>query len=284
MHGGYNKRGIFMIVFKQGDVKIDGVKIHYYRHQGGKQTILLLHGATDNGLCWARTAQELAQKYDVIMPDAQGHGLSDRLQPGYSFDSQTSQVAGLVKELGLKKPIIMGHSMGAGTTSNVAVEYPEIPKAIILEDPAWGMFPPTPENIEANKQRHKEIQEYQLGVAKLSIPEIIDQCHKDNPTWQEYDVIPWAESRKQFDPALLKNMIANSRPYEELVARIQCPTLLIIAENGIVTKAVAENAARLWKAKAPFKWVYIKGAGHSIRREQYDAYKQALDEFLIEIK
>jgi pimeloyl-ACP methyl ester carboxylesterase len=272
-----------MVDFKQGDVKIDGVKIHYYRNTGGKQAILLLHGATDNGLCWARTAQELAGHYDVIMPDAQGHGLSDRLQSGFSFDSQTNQAAGLVKELGLKKPIIMGHSMGAGTTSNVAVEYPEIPKAIILEDPAWGMFPPTPENLEANKKNHKDIQKYQLGVAKLPMKEIIAQCHKDNPTWEECDVIPWAESRKQFDPALLKNMIANSRPYEEIVTKIKCPTLLIIAENGIVTKKVAENAAKLWKAKTPFKWVYIKGAGHSIRREQYAAYKKALDEFLAEI-
>jgi pimeloyl-ACP methyl ester carboxylesterase len=272
-----------MVNFKQGDITIDGIKIHYYRHTGGKQAIVMLHGATDNGLCWARTAQELAERYDVIMPDAQGHGLSARLQPGYSFASQTSQAAGLIKELGIKKPIIMGHSMGAGTTSNVAMEYPTLPKAIILEDPAWGMFPPTAANIEENKKRHKEIQAYQSGVAKLPMAKIIAQCRKDNPTWTEDDVIPWAESRKQFDPALLENMIANMRPYEEIVTKVQCPTLLIIAENGIVSKEIAEKAAKLWKSSAPFKWVYIKGAGHSIRREQYKAYKKAVDAFLGEI-
>ena len=35
----------------------------------------------------------------------------------------------------------MGHSMGAGTTCNIAMEYPGLPGAIILEDPAWGLFP-----------------------------------------------------------------------------------------------------------------------------------------------
>jgi N-formylmaleamate deformylase len=272
-----------MVNFKQGDVKINGINIHYYRHTGGKQTILMLHGATDNGLCWARTAQKLAEHYDVIMADAQGHGLSDRLQTGFSFASQTSQAAGLVKELSLKKPIIMGHSMGAGTTSNVAVEYPDIPKAIILEDPAWGMFPPTPENLEANQKRHQEIKSYQLGVQKLPMKEIMAQCRKDNPTWTEDDVIPWAESRKQFDPALMDNMMANSIPYEELVTKINCPTLLIIAESGIVSKETAQKAAKLWKSKAPFKWVYIKGAGHSIRREQYQPYINAVNDFLKDI-
>ena len=52
--------------------------------------------------------------------------------------------------------------------------------------------------------------------------------------------------------------------------------MLIISETGIVSKETAENAAKLWKSKEPFKWVYIKGAGHSIRREQYAAFKKAL--------
>jgi N-formylmaleamate deformylase len=78
-------------------------------------------------------------------------------------------------------------------------------------------------------------------------------------------------------------MMDNMRSYEEVVTKIQCPTLLIIAENGIVSKETAEKAAKLWKSKAPFRWVYIKGAGHSIRREQYAAYKKALDEFLKEV-
>jgi len=56
--------------------------------------------------------------------------------------------------------------------------------------------------------------------------------------------------------------------------------LLIIAEKGIVSRETAENAAGLWKSKAPFKWVYIEGSGHSIRREQYAAYKKALYDWL----
>ena len=57
--------------YQEGNVIIDGIKIHYYRSGGKKPPIVLLHGATDDGLCWGRTAQELAEQYDVIMPEAQ---------------------------------------------------------------------------------------------------------------------------------------------------------------------------------------------------------------------
>ena len=218
------------------------------------------------------------------MPDAQGHRLSDRLSADFAFDNHTKQTAGLIKELGLEKPIIMGHSMGAGTTCNVAMEYPDLPKAIVLEDPAWGLFPPKPENAEAVQKNHEEIRAYQTEVAKLPLEEIKAKCRKDNPTWPEDEVITWANSRKLWDKALFDRIGVPSRPYEEIVARIECPTLLIIAETGIVSRETAENAAKLWKSKAPFKWVYIKGAGHSIRREQYAAFKRALYDWLDTLK
>jgi N-formylmaleamate deformylase len=266
--------------YQEGKIRIDGIKIHYYRSGGNKPPMVLLHGATDDGLCWGRTAQELAERYDVIMPDAQGHGLSDRLGPDFSFENHTKQAAGLVKELGLKEPIIMGHSMGAGTTCNVAIEYPSLPKAIILEDPAWGMFPPKPENSEAARENHEKIQAYQTEVAGLPLEDIKARCRRDNPTWPEDEVITWTNSRKLWDKDLFNRIGIDMLPYEEIVTRIQCPTLLIIAEKGIVSRETAGNAARLWKSAAPFKWVYIEGAGHSIRREQYGAFKKALYDWL----
>jgi N-formylmaleamate deformylase len=273
-----------LMEYQEGNVTIDGIKIHYYRSGGKKPPIVLLHGATDDGLCWGRTAQELAERYDVIMPDAQGHGLSDRLGPKFSFGNHTKQVAGLVEELRLKEPIIMGHSMGAGTTCNLAMEYPSIPKAIVLEDPAWGLFPPKPENAEAAKKNHEEIRAYQTEVAKLPLEDIKARCRKDNPTWPEDEVATWANSRKLWDKALFDRIGIPSLPYQEIVTRIKCPTLLIIAERGLVSRETAENAARLWTSKAPFRWAYIKDAGHSIRREQYAAFKTALYGWLDTLK
>jgi N-formylmaleamate deformylase len=65
----------------QDDLLIDGVRLHYYRTgHGHKRPLVLVHGFSDNGLCWARTARDLEFEYDVIMPDMRAHGLSARVQ------------------------------------------------------------------------------------------------------------------------------------------------------------------------------------------------------------
>jgi N-formylmaleamate deformylase len=270
-----------MLKYKEGDLNIDGVKIHYYRTGGKKPSIVLLHGATDNGLCWTPVAELLAKNYDVIMPDAQGHGLSDRFSKGSTYEKSVEQVAGLCRQLGLQKPIIMGHSMGAGTTVSVAVAYPSLPKAIILEDPGWrtAEFAKSEIAREETKQRDAFMRSL-AELGKRPLDEIMTEGIKINPGWSEAELKPWAKSKQQFDPYLFTKPNFDPRSYEELVPQIDCPALLIISDGGIVKKEVAENAARLWKSKKPFKWVLIRGAGHSIRREQFKKYQAVLFDFL----
>ena len=54
----------------------NGINIHYTRTGGNKPPFILLHGLMTNGLCWTGLAQALEKEYDVIMPDARGHGRS----------------------------------------------------------------------------------------------------------------------------------------------------------------------------------------------------------------
>ena len=271
-----------MLEYTDGYVNNNGVKIHYYRTGGYKPPFILLHGATDNGLCWTPVAEMLSAQYDVIMPDAQGHGLSDRLDSGFSYERHTDQVVSLVQELEKINPIIMGHSMGADTAVNIAVTHPSLPKAIILEDPPWGpLLPPVPENEE--EQPAEDFREQLSRLGKLPLEEIIEEGRKRDPSWSEEERLVWAKAKQQFDPSLFSKPVINPRSYEDLVPEIRCATLLIFADAGIVTEATAKHAAELWKSDKPFHWVQIKGAGHNIRREQYQAFTQALTKFLKEL-
>jgi N-formylmaleamate deformylase len=279
-----NQGGKRMLKYTEGDLPVDGFKIHYYRTGGKKPPFILLHGATDNGLCWSPVAEWLAAKYDVIMPDAPGHGKSDRLGPEGRVSDAADKMAGLVHQLKLDKPIIMGHSMGAGTTVSIAVKYPELPKAIILEDPAW-MEPvdPSKENPDMQKQR-AEMLRIMSSYRQMSKEEIMVYGHKTNPKWSEAELLPWVVAKTQFDQALFKSMPPSGDSYKDLAPLINCPTLLLIAETGIVKPQIAQNAAKLWKSTYPFKWVQIMGAGHNIRREQFDKFKEVAGSFLETLK
>jgi N-formylmaleamate deformylase len=270
-----------MLNYTQGDVNINGIKIHYYRTGGNKPPFILLHGATDNGLCWTPVAEILAGDYDVIMPDAQGHGLSDRLDKSFSSKNHALQVVELMKQLGLVKPIIMGHSMGAGTTVDIASGHSELLKAVILEDPAWqieGQI--TDEQREEMRKQREEMFQASIGYRKHTREEIIAECKVTNPRWSEAEILPWADSKLQFDPTLLAAIQPNMHSYVELVPKIQCPTLLIISDGGIVSAETARHASKLWKAKTPLRWIQIKNAGHNIRREQFKIFCETLLSFL----
>src|SRR5437870_11942100 len=110
-----------MTDWSEGEVYANGINIHYYRSDGSnKPSILLLHGITDNGLCWSRVAHELEGNYDVIMTDARGHGRSDGLAAGFSLTLLADDAAGVMRALSLEKPFLFGHSMGAITAAAVA--------------------------------------------------------------------------------------------------------------------------------------------------------------------
>ncbi len=270
-----------MFKYTEGDVKVGGVKIHYYRAGDGEIPFVLLHGASDNGLCWTPVAELLAESYDVIMPDAQGHGLSDGLDPDFTYMNHAVHTVGLIQELGITNPVIMGHSMGAGTTVNIATEYPDLPRAIILEDPGWitEESAQTEGEAEREKQRQAFMKEL-VGYGKRTREELIAECRKMNPTWSEAEIIPWAEAKLQFDPSIFSSIRIDRPTYVELVPRIKCPALLIISDGGLVSAETAEHASRLWQSDQPFRWIQINGAGHNIRREQFRAFCDNLFAFL----
>jgi N-formylmaleamate deformylase len=269
-------KGDKMAEYEQGYVEIDGVNIHYYRTGKGDSTIILLHGASDNGLCWTPVAEMLAENYDVIMPDAQGHGKSDRLGPDFNSMSHANQIAGLIRELQITKPVIMGHSMGAGTAVNVAANYPDLPRAIILEDPGWRSAETSSE--ETQKQR-EDMSKMFVEYSKRTQDELVEECRRANPAWSEAEIIPWAESKLQFDTSMF-SFPRQFVPYTEVVPKITCPTLLITSDGGIVTDDIARHASSIWKAESPLQWVKINGASHNIRREQFNTFCDTINQFL----
>jgi len=125
-----------MTAWSKGDIQANGITIHYYRTDGNnKPPILLLHGFTDSGLCWPRVAHDLEGSYDVTMTDARGHGHSGDSAADFSLALLADDAAAVIGALNLEKPYVLGHSMGAMTAATVAATYPDLVRAIVLEDP-----------------------------------------------------------------------------------------------------------------------------------------------------
>jgi pimeloyl-ACP methyl ester carboxylesterase len=266
-----------MSSWSSGNIVANDIKLHYYRTGGAKPPLILSHGITDNGLCWTRLAQHLEQDYDLIMVDARGHGLSDAPAEGYTVDHRAADLAGLIQGLGLDKPYLLGHSMGADTTAAVAATYPERVGCAILEDPPWGE---QMASVEEREAWANEMRARMLERKARSAEAIIAMGRQTNPKWAEIEFGPWSEAKLQASLHVLESYSKPRPNWREIVAKITCPTLLITGDpglGGIVTPRVADEV----KTLAPHvKVARIDGAGHNIRRENFEAFIAVVAEFL----
>jgi UDP-N-acetylglucosamine 3-dehydrogenase len=268
--------GADMTTWPAADVVVNGVRIHYHRSGGTKPPLVLAHGFSDNGLCWTRAARVLERDYDVIMYDARGHGLSEAPEAGYTDADRAADLVGLIRALGLERPAVMGHSMGASTAAVAAATYPDAIGRVILEDPPWRT------EIES-EERAATLKEWRASIVEqkhMSREALIARCREEHPTWDETILGSWAESKRQLSLNVFGGFGGQRTPWQETAAQISCPTLLITADpdlGAIVKSEVTEEAAEM---NANIKAVHVDGAGHSIRREAFEPFMQAVLEFL----
>jgi pimeloyl-ACP methyl ester carboxylesterase len=265
-----------MAEWSEGDLPVGGIAIHYYRlGNRAKPPVVLLHGFTDAGNCWLRLATDLAPDYDLIALDAAGHGKSGGVEHGFRARA-VSDVVAAIDQLGLDRPALIGHSMGAATASGVAAVASDRLRGIVLEDPPWRDGPPPARGPEAVARMR--------AFKELSPEERYQHAAKEHPHWAESERIPWADSKGQLNLGVYDEVVDFGRPpWRETVGKITCPVLLITGDperGGIVTPQTAEEATSFWRTG---RVAHIPNAGHNIRRDQYDPFRTAVTDFLREI-
>lgn len=256
----------------EGDVDSNGVNVHFYRTgQGNKPPLVLAHGLTDNGLCWARVASLLESSFDIVMVDARNHGHSDCAPAG--LKELASDMAAVIAHLELGAPAVMGHSVGASIVAGLAAHYPEQVSRVVLEDPPWKLEPRSL-TAEQEKQRLAGFQSHVRSLSTLKHEEIVENGRQQNPTWHEDEFPAWATSKQQVAESAMSGLQLGE--WTDIVPLIQCPTLLIYA-SGIVT---GELAGAVAASNQQFSSHQIANAGHNIRREQFETFVDVAQGFL----
>ena len=267
-----------MTTWQSGKIEVNGLTLHYTRTGGDKPPVVLAHGFSDDGLCWTPAAELLAADYDIIMVDARGHGRSDGPEQGYGSAEHAADLAGLIEALQLKRPAVLGHSMGAATALVLAGLYPDLPRAILLEDPPPWWMPPDP----ADSGGPRNFGDWIIGLKRQTHEEMIAQQRAQAPNWSEAELGPWAEAKLRLSFNVLNR--GQNRPVDwpGTVKQIACPALLLTADPEMGAIVPPESAATLQEMLPQVQVVNIPGAGHNIRREQFEPYMAAIKTFLAE--
>ena len=267
----------------QDDLSADGVRLHYHRTgHGEKPPLVLLHGFTDNGLCWTPIARGLESEYDVIMPDMPGHGLSERMRPGKRVD-MASNLAEFIRALGLNRPVVIGHSMGAMIAYQIGVRFPERAGALVLEDPPWGLSPSF-HGVPPDRPEESPTAQWAKSLADLTLEELLAQNRADHPDWTESFVRIMCRSKKQFDPAItdpmVEQVLSQMTDWMDGIRQIAQPLLIFAGDperGGIVTPEVVAKIRELNPAAAV---VVVPDVGHLIRFDRPAVFLQEIRAFL----
>jgi pimeloyl-ACP methyl ester carboxylesterase len=279
-----------MISWADGYVKANGIRIHYYRTGGDKPQVVLNHGAMDDGLCWTRVTKELEQDYDVIMLDARGHGLSDNGQGDYSSTTRATDLIEAIETLGLDKPVVGGHSMGADTCMHFAAMRPDLVRGIFMEDPPVTM-PGEPifgGDLGEKGVNPVKLMAYIMWAFKV-LPKFITRpfAKKMMPISPDDEIIPWLNSKKRLSRDFLRYMkISTDFSIDsvfEVLENIKAPALLIMGDRERGSIVSKETAQEMNKYLPGLKVVHLAGANHDIRRSKFEEYIIELKTFLNEV-
>ena len=247
------------------------IKIHYTRTGGSKPPLILLHGLTANGACWTILARALEGEYDVIMPDARGHGRSSVPEYGYRYEDHANDVVGLIMALRLSPPILLGHSMGGMTAAVVASRKPKVLRSVILADPTF-LIPKVQREV-----RDSDVADQHRRMLNMSLNQVMAECQARHPDRSGEILELIARARLQTSMAAFDVLTPPNPDYKQLVSAIDVPSLLVIGDKGVVLSAVAEELRHL---NPRFQIEQIMEADHGVHLDQPERFAAVVKSFL----
>ena len=236
---------------------------------------MLLHGLMGSGACWTPLARALEGDFDVVMPDARGHGESSAPDHGYGYDDHARDVVGLIGDLQLARPVLLGHSMGGMTAAVVASRGAARPRGLVLVDPTF---------LEPERQRevHASDVAAQHRVALASPKaELVAQARARHPRRSLEIIELQAEARLKTRLAAFDVLAPPNPDYRDVVRAIDVPSLLVIGDRPVVTLAMATELRGL---NPRVRVAQIEDAGHGLPFEQPDRLAEVVGSFLRELR
>ena len=249
----------------------NGINTHYLRTGGAKPPVVLLHGLMGSGTCWAPLARALEGEFDVVMPDARGHGGSSAPPHGYRYDDLASDVVGLIRGLELARPVLLGHSMGGMTAAVVASRGAGIIRGLILVDPTF-----------LSPERQREVHESDVAdqhrrALGLQKSELVAQARARHPRRSPEIIELQAEARPKTRMGAFDVLTPPNPEYRDVVSAIDVPSLLVIGDSPVVT---TEMATELRSLNPRVRIEQVQDAGHGLPFEQPERLGEVVVSFL----
>lgn len=221
-------------------VPTNGIALATKVWPGPGPTVVAVHGLTANHTCWYPLAEALDGACRLIAYDLRGRGDSDKPKTGYSLAEHAADLAGLLDHFGLKRAIVMGHSLGAGLGVWFAAHHPARVEGLILVDGGLDVRPAIFDSIAPAVNRLGiEFPSLEGFLAVLqTLPMFAGRWNAHLERYFTYDVEPGPNGGvvSKVPRHAIEEEVANMQRTRlaPLHGRIAAPTLLLRAPDGLL--------------------------------------------------
>src|SRR5216110_1983546 len=111
--------------------EVNGINLYYETHGAGRP-LILLHGGLGSSEMFGPVLPLLAKSHQVVAVDLQGHGRTADIDRPIDVRLMADDIAALIDHLGLKKPDLVGYSLGGGVALHTAAKYPEKVRKLVM--------------------------------------------------------------------------------------------------------------------------------------------------------
>lgn len=113
-------------------VKVNDINMYYEIHGEGFP-LLLIRGLSSDVYRWpSGLVKEISQLFKVVLFDNRGAGRTDKPDIEYSIKMMADDTIGLIKALNIERANVLGFSMGGAIAQEIAINYPERVKNLLL--------------------------------------------------------------------------------------------------------------------------------------------------------
>lgn len=254
------------------------MKLFYRKFGEGGYPFIILHGLFGQSDNWNTLAKQISERgFEVYTVDQRNHGLSPH-STEWNYQTMSDDIVELIKDLHLKKVILMGHSMGGKTAMQVTINHSELIDKLIVVDIAPRYYPPHHQSVlqglsAVDFNVVKTRKEADLIMSEHITDMGTKQFLLKNIFWKDTGEMDW-----RFNFNVIREQIENTG---EMISASQACNVPALFIKGEKSDYIDENDVEMIRKIFPqYDMQTIIDAGHWIHAEKPVAFLEVIFNFL----
>jgi pimeloyl-ACP methyl ester carboxylesterase len=242
--------------------------------------LVLIHGWIGDHNVLMPQIRHFAKTRRVVAIHLRGHGESDAPVQDYTMQVFADDIAWQCRELGLEKPVLVGHSLGGAVALETAGRHPDLVSGIVIIDSI--LLPPKIFMSFAHEMKKAFKSPGYIAVARAQAIEIyLDHFDPEDPKQKDRILATLFEAHpKTPEHAAVSTMLSLLNGYDPLPVTKACKAPMLYIDSGVPMIERARDLDALQAACPQLVVAKTYGAGHFSPLEVPDQVNAMIARFL----